>query len=146
MSSVPTVQFVKTFDHAVVPSKGTPDSVGYDLTAINFVRKLNSNTYLYDTGIQVKPPKGYYVEILPRSSMSKTGHVLTNSTGIIDPDYRGNLMIALTKVNSHCEDLRLPFTRCQMILRRYVDFHLEEVPVLDLDTVRGTGGFGSTDK
>ena len=137
------VEFVKTMSHAVIPSKGTPLSVGYDLTAINFVRKLTSNTYLYDTGIQVKPPDGYYLEIVPRSSISKTGYTIANNIGVIDPDYRGNLMIALTKTDMECDDLILPFTKCQLILRKNHEFSLSEVSVLD-STVRGSGGFGST--
>lgn len=143
MSSL-QVDFVKTCEHAVTPSKGTEYSVGYDLTAIDFVRNMTPNTYLYDTGIQVKPPPGYYIDIVPRSSLSKTGFVLANSVGIIDPDYRGNLMIALTKVDSNCDDIELPFTKCQLILRKHSDFTLRRVNVLD-DTSRGSGGFGSTD-
>jgi dUTP pyrophosphatase len=125
--------------------RGTSDSVGFDLTAISVVKKLTEKTTLYDTGLVVKPPAGYYTEILPRSSLSKTGYVLANSVGIIDPDYRGTLMIALTKVDDSMPDLELPFMKCQLVLRKCSYFNMIEAEELD-DTTRGAGGFGSTDK
>ena len=136
---------VCTNENAVFPTKGTPDSIGYDLTAISVYKTVNPQTILFDTGLQVKPPEGYYTEILPRSSLTKSGYVLANSVGVIDPDYRGNLLIALTKVVEAAPNLTLPFKLCQLVLRKVEDFELKQVQVLD-DTVRGDGGFGSTDK
>ena len=54
---------------------------------------------MYDSYISVQPPEGYYFEIVPRSSISKLGYILTNSIGIIDPSYRGTLKVVLTKIN-----------------------------------------------
>ena len=139
------VLFVKDNPHAVVPTKGTPYAVGYDLTAISVYKKLSEKTTLYDTGIKVQPPEGYYTEILPRSSMTKTGYCLSNSVGTIDSDYRGTLLIALTRIDEGFPELTLPFTKCQLVLRRHEDYILREVDTLS-DTVRGYGGFGSTDK
>jgi len=141
----PTVNFIRKSPSAVFPMRGTSDSVGFDLTAISVVKKLTEKTTLYDTGLVVKPPAGYYTEILPRSSLSKTGYVLANSVGIIDPDYRGTLMIALTKVDDSMPDLELPFMKCQLVLRKCSYFNMIEAEELD-DTTRGAGGFGSTDK
>ena len=145
------VFFKKTDDRAVTPFKNF-ESVGYDLTAISLHSKFSDNTYLFDTGIQVKPADGYYVEILPRSSLSKTGYMLANSVGVIDPDYRGNLMIALRKVDLTAPDLELPFTRCQLVLRKFENFNMVDVtervnenPDFFYGTERGAGGFGSTD-
>ena len=56
---------------------------------------------MYDTGIQVKPQYGYYFEIVPRSSLSKSGYILANSIGIIDPSYSGNLYIVLIKIDDN---------------------------------------------
>jgi dUTP pyrophosphatase len=139
------VSFVVVDEKAVVPTKGTTCSVGYDLTAISVYKRLSERITLYDTGIQVCPPAGYYTEILPRSSLTKTGYILSNSVGVIDSDYRGNLLIALTKVDESMPDLEVPFTRCQLVLRRQEDFEMVRVDGLD-DTIRGSGGFGSTDK
>ncbi len=139
------VRFTRIDPKADVPIKGTPYSIGYDLTAISIYKKLSENTTLYDTGIRVEPPCGYYTEILPRSSLSKTGYMLSNSVGVIDPDYTGNLLIALTKVDLSCPDIQLPFTRCQLILRKAEYFNMVETN-LNSQTERGDGGFGSTDK
>ena len=139
------VLFVKDNPQAVVPTKGTPYAVGYDLTAISVYKKLSEKTTLYDTGIKVQPPQGYYTEILPRSSMTKTGYCLSNSVGTIDSDYRGTLLIALTRIDEGFPELTLPFTKCQLVLRRHEDYNLRQVDCLS-DTVRGDGGFGSTDK
>jgi dUTP pyrophosphatase len=141
----PTVLLVKDDERAVFPTKGTALSVGYDLTAFSVAKQISAKTALYDTGLIVQPPPGYYTEILPRSSLSKTGYMLSNSVGIIDPDYRGRLLIALTKVDESAPDLELPFTKCQLILRRAEFYNVRETSSLD-DTERGTGGFGSTDK
>lgn len=141
----PCVLFVRDDPNAIIPTKGTAFSIGYDLTAISVAKKLSSRTVLYDTGIKVQPPHGYYTEILPRSSLSKTGYILSNSVGTIDPDYTGRLLIALTKVDDSCPDLELPFTRCQLVLRKAEFYNMREVKELD-ETVRGDGGFGSTDK
>jgi len=138
------ILFVKDDPNAVVPIKGTTDSVGYDLTAISVYKQLSKNTALYDTGIKVQPPKGYYTEIVPRSSLTKTGYCLSNSIGIIDSDYTGRLLIALTRIDDSFPELTLPFTRCQLILRKHEDCNLRQVQDLN-NTVRGEGGFGSTD-
>ncbi len=139
-----TVQFKKTREDAVIPTRAHPSDVGYDLTVIEYIKQLHFYTYLYDTGIAVKPPKGYYFEIVPRSSISKTGFFLANNTGVIDPSYTGSCKIALAANDCFLKRLQPPFKVCQLILRPalYPDF--EEVESLD-DTERGEGGFGSSD-
>ena len=103
---------------------------------------------MYDTGIIVCPDFGYYTKIIPRSSIIKTGYILTNSIGIIDGSYRGHLMICLTKIDDSLPDLKLPLKCCQLVLDRSLHYTTEEVLNLDElgSTDRGTGGFGSTNK
>ena len=102
---------------------------------------------MYDTNISVRPPNGYYFEIVPRSSLSKTGYILTNSIGIIDPTYRGTLKVVITKICPEAHEFELPNKRFQLIPRKY-DLNnkliIKEVDILD-ETERGDGGFGSTD-
>jgi deoxyuridine 5'-triphosphate nucleotidohydrolase len=141
----PVVKFVKTHPDAVTPTRAHPSDVGYDLTAISVFKTLSPCTTLYETGIIVIPPEGYYVEIVPRSSISKTGYVLSNSVGIIDPSYTGSLKIALTKVDAYFENLPLPFCRAQLVLRKREGFLMNEVTEVET-TERGDGGFGSTDR
>ena len=100
---------------------------------------------MYDTGICVQPENGYYTEIIARSSIVKTGHVLSNSVGIIDPTYRGSLRICLTKVDSSVPDIQVPFKLTQLIVRPIISARMIEVNKLS-DTERGDGGFGSSDK
>ena len=114
------IKFKKTLIDAVVPSAATKGDVGYDLTAIELVKKMGKNTYMYDTGICVEPPVGFYTEIVPRSSIVKTGYVLSNSVGIIDPHYSGSLKVCFTKVDESMPDLEVPFTKCQLLLKSMV--------------------------
>lgn len=141
----PSVTFIRDNPSAVLPTKGTHLSIGYDLTCISVVKKLGQKTTLYDTGLKILPPCGYYTEILPRSSLSKTGYMLTNSVGIIDPDYTGTLLISLTKIDDSLPDLEVPFVKCQLVLRKAEFYKLEEKTEIP-ETHRGNGSFGSTDK
>ena len=141
--NLPKINVVKVDDNAVIPSKKNWSDVGYDLSIINKIEDYNSKTALYDTGIKIQVDFGYYVEIVPRSSLSKSGYILANSVGIIDNSYRGNLMVALTKVCDDAKEIEYPFRCCQMIVRKYVNTYLEEVGNVD-NTKRNEGGFGST--
>ena len=107
---------------------------------------------MYDSGISVVAPIGHYIEIVPRSSLSKLGHMMANSIGIIDPDYRGTLKVVLTQVDDSAEPISLPFTKFQLILRTAVETDVQVHTLTDnqhrqysTSTVRGDGGFGSTD-
>ncbi len=143
--SLPEVKFIRDDPDAIVPTKGTPFSIGYDLTAIRFDKQVTSKTVRFDTGLKVQPPPGYYTEIIPRSSLCKTGYMLSNSVGLIDEDYRGTLLIALTKVDETMPDLQVPFVYCQLVLRKAEHYSVKEVDELS-ETERGYGGFGSTNK
>jgi len=141
----PTLKIFKTTQEAIIPSKAFEEDAGYDLTIISKIKDFNSKTSLYDTGIKIEIEDGYYTEIVPRSSLSKSGYMLANSIGIIDNNYRGNLMIALTKICDESPDFELPFKCCQLIIRKQVSANLIEVTTDDLsNTTRNDGGFGST--
>lgn len=141
--NINTVKIFKALPNAVMPSKEKYSDVGYDLTIVKKVKEWNSKTTLYDTGIKVSLPIGYYAEVVPRSSLSKSGYMLANSVGIIDPNYTGNLLIALTKVDD-VPDIMLPFRCCQLIPRRQVIMDIVKVDVDFDETTRGDNGFGST--
>lgn len=128
---------------AVFPQKAHFSDAGYDLTIIRKVKQLGTNTNLYDTGIAVELPFGFYAEIYPRSSLSKTGFMLSNSVGIIDRSYRGNLFIALTKIDPNAADITFPF-RCAQLIFRKQEFIPLENGSSGIETGRATGGFGSS--
>ncbi len=137
----------KTDINAIIPSKTNITDVGYDLTIIKEVKKLNENTILYDTGLKINIDYGYYTEIVPRSSLSKSGYILTNSIGIIEKTYLGNLYIALTKIEKNADELKLPYRCCQLIIRPQIHINMIEVYEDFIEkTQRNEGGFGSTNK
>ena len=141
------LRFKKCDPNAVIPTKAYPSDTGYDLTLIRVSKDMSipgfeQKIIMYDTGIAVCPPDGYYTEVVPRSSLSKTGYMLANSVGIIDASYRGSIKVVVTGDNS-LDDLSLPFKGFQLVLRKLEEVEVVEVDDLD-DTVRGDGGFGST--
>ena len=140
------IKFKKCDKKAVIPTLANKYEVGFDLTIISKIKDINSTTSMYDTGISVQPPEGFYFEIVPRSSLSKTGYILSNSIGIIDPTYRGSIKIVITKICNNAPEFEIPNKKFQLIPRIYLSNELKVKEVLDLDdTYRGDGGFGSTD-
>lgn len=148
----PLLKIIKVDNDAIVPTKNNYSDAGLDLTIIKESKRLNSDTILYDTGIKLEIPNGYYVEIVPRSSISKSGYMLANNIGIIDQGYTGNLYVALRKINKDCEDLVLPYKCCQIIMKKQIypkiviEDETNNANIKINNTARGEGGFGSTDK
>lgn len=139
----------KTEMNAIIPTKSSYSDVGYDVSIIKKYKDLKENTTLYDTGLKFNVPFGYYYLLYPRSSLSKSGYILTNSVGVIEKNYSGNLLISLTKVSSNAIDIEFPFKCCQIVF--YPQVFINIIPVIESsdnkleDTKRGDGGFGSTD-
>lgn len=145
VNNKPTIKVLKTNENAVIPSKAFEEDAGYDLTIISKIKDFNSRTSLYDTGIKIEVDEGYYTEIVARSSISKFGYMLANNIGIIDNHYRGNLMVALTKITDDAPEIVLPFKCCQLIIRKQIESNLYEIFDNKLTlTERNEGGFGST--
>ena len=141
--TLPKCYIIKDDINAITPTKAHWSDVGFDLSIIKKVKDLNSRTILYDTGIKIELDFGYYAEIVPRSSISKTGYILANNVGIIDNSYRGNLMIALTKIADDAIEIEYPFKCCQLIIKKQVIVGIEEVGNIT-NTMRQEGGFGSS--
>jgi deoxyuridine 5'-triphosphate nucleotidohydrolase len=138
--------WAKTRKDAISPSKERASDSGYDLVLLEKIKTVGKVDF-YDTGIKVKPNFGYYFNLVPRSSISKTGYMLANSIGIIDRTYLGNIMVALIKIDENAPDLQLPQRLVQIIPTQIVHFQMEEVESFDVNaTDRGEGGFGSTNK
>jgi deoxyuridine 5'-triphosphate nucleotidohydrolase len=142
---VPGIGFRLADPLAVMPSKRIID-VGYDLTVVSVAKQLTPLTTMFETFVSVDIPLGYYVEVVPRSSLSKTGYMLANGTGIIDPGYTGTLKVALIKVDPSTPALELPARVCQIILKQYVvSDAYDSTGTRRITSERGAGGFGSTD-
>lgn len=144
--NAPTLKVWKVADDAVTPCKARESDVGLDLTIISVHKTMRENVIMYDTGIKLGIPTGYYVEVVPRSSLSKTGWMLANSVGIIDASYTGNIYVALIRADPDAEMLPLPFKGFQLILRKQNFVYVQEQDSIEslVHTARGTGGFGST--
>ena len=129
-----------------VPSRGHQTDAGIDLTAMA-VEQKNHGVFLFDSGISIQISDGYYVEVVPRSSIIKTDFQMANSFGVIDPDYRGRIFIPFRYIG--IGDGMLPAESllkqriAQMLVRKLETCSIEVVDSLE-DTKRGTGGFGST--
>lgn len=145
--SADCVTYAKLSDNAVFPSKAHETDAGFDVTVINRKSNLSSDLHfspvLYGTGLHIQPPEGYYFELVPRSSLQKLGYIFANSVGIIDNSYRGEIMVALVKFDESKPDIELPARVAQLIPRKMVNMKIQSVESLN-ETVRGTGGFGST--
>ncbi len=135
----------KSDSNAIIPFKSKESDVGYDLTIIKEYKTLTPSTKLYDTGIKLEVDYGYYIEIVPRSSISKSGYILSNSIGIIEKSYTGTLLVSLTKIDKEMPDIKLPFKCCQILFKPQVSMSLIEVNAIT-ETVRNSGGFGSSDE
>jgi dUTP pyrophosphatase len=143
--SVPKIGFRLEHASAVMPTKRIID-VGYDLTIVKALHQTTPLTTLYETYVSLDIPFGFYVELVPRSSISKIGYVLTNSVGIIDPGYTATVKVPLMKVDPDAEELTLPLRIAQLIIKPNVVSEAFDATEHDrIENDRGSGGFGSTD-
>lgn len=144
VSTKASFRYIKADSEAKAPKKTRISDSGYDLALIKKI-KTNGAVEFYDTGIIVQPPFGYYFDLVPRSSISKSGYILANSVGVIDRTYQGTIIVPLIKLDITKPDLELPCTLVQIIPRKIE--HLKVIEIVEeelLDSERKTGGFGST--
>lgn len=141
-----TLKFKKTDPRAVVPTRSTPGAAGYDMCACLEVPVTiyPGETVMIPTGISMEIPLGVAGLIFPRSGMaSKRGLAPANKVAVIDPDYRGEIFIALLNHGKVHQVIQPGDRIAQMLFVPYFAPELEEVEVLS-ETKRGDGGFGST--
>lgn len=140
------VNIKKLNEKAVLPTYGSEYAAGADLYACNEEKIVIKphETVLIKTGIVLEIPEGYAGLIYARSGIAtKRGLAPANKVGVIDADYRGEVMVALhnhSEVDGEIE----PFERiAQLVVTPFLKVDFEETDELS-DTVRGAGGFGST--
>ena len=145
------VRIKKLEEGAIVPSYSKPGDAGLDLTAIE-ISKDNVGNITYHTGLAIEIPEGYVGLLFPRSSVSKKQLFLTNSVGVIDSGYRGEIMAKFKPVVGSYETILELFKSneyevndrvVQLIILPYPQIEFEEVEELS-SSERGHGGFGST--
>lgn len=143
---VEKVNIKKLDERAVIPTYGTEYSAGADLYAIldgDLTIKPNQTEFI-KTGLAMEIPYGYVGLIYARSGLAcKKGLAPANKVGVIDTDYRGEIMVAL---HNH-SDKEITITNkeriAQLVIAPYLKADFNQVESLE-DTVRGAGGFGST--
>ena len=136
----------KLSDKAVMPTYGSEFSAGADLYACleEAITIQAGETYMVPTGLAMEIPEGYVGLVYARSGISiKRGLAPANKVGVIDSDYRGEIMVALH--NHSAQDQTIAdFERiAQIVIAPYITANFIETDELD-ETVRGEGGFGST--
>ena len=140
---------IKKLDPAVeIPKYKTSGASGMDLMAfINEPIKLAPNkSCLVPTGLSVAFSKEYEIQIRPRSGLAaKSSISVLNTPGTIDSDYRGELKIILFNHGNKDFIVNNNDRVAQMVLTPVIKMELEEVDQLP-ETIRGSGGFGSTGK
>lgn len=142
------VSVKKIRDTAFLPTRGSKHAAGYDLYAdISGQWKIMPHeTRLIPTGLAVALPEGYFGGIFARSGLaSKEGLRPANCTGVIDADYRGEIMVSLHNDSERIRTIE-PFQRiAQLVVLPYLEIQFCEDKELT-ETERGSDGFGSTGK
>ena len=140
------VKIKKINPNATIPTYGSPYAAGADLYACIENEEIikSGETKLIKTGFSLELPVGYAAFIYARSGLAtKRGLAPANKVGVVDCDYRGEVMVALHN-NSSTDQAVSPQERiAQMVIAPYITAEFEEADELS-DTVRGAGGFGST--
>ena len=137
---------IKRLDsNAKIPTYANPGDAGMDIYATSM--KFTEDYIEYGTGLSFEVPEGYVMLIFPRSSISNKDLVLTNSVGVLDSGYRGELRFRFKKLKEPGKlkmDLYNPGDKIgQVMIIPYPTIEFEEVESLS-DSVRGVGGFGSS--
>lgn len=144
----------KLHPDAIIPSFAKPGDAGLDLTAVEFDTDDNGNA-VYKIGLAFEIPQGYVGLLFPRSSNASKDLILSNSVGVIDSGYRGEVMVKFKFVkpfgNNRALEGDFPVIYkvgervAQLILMKLPNITIVETTVLS-ETERGTGGYGSTGK
>ena len=139
------VKIKKLNENATIPTYGSPYSAGADLySAMDEVEIAPHTTVLIKTGLVLELPVGFAGLIYARSGLAtKRGLAPANKVGVIDCDYRGEVMVALHNHSETEQTVSKGERIAQLVITPYVVADFEEADELT-ETVRGEGGFGST--
>lgn len=139
---IPFFRVKKLSENAVVPSRASPLSAGYDLSSAAESKVPARGKALVPTDLSIAVPQGTYARIAPRSGLAWKYSVDVGA-GVIDADYRGPVGIVLFNHSEVDFEIKVGDRIAQLIVQKIVTPEVEEVDDLDA-TVRGSGGFGST--
>lgn len=140
------VKFKKLEDNAIVPTYGTAFAAGADLYALpgDTITVNAGETVMVHTGIAMQIPSGYAGFVFARSGIAtKRGLAPANKVGVIDSDYRGEIMVSIYNHSDKAQEIAGGERVAQLVIMPYITAEFIESEVLD-DTERAAGGFGST--
>ena len=140
------IRIKKLNENAILPTYGSAYAAGADLYALpeTDVTIQPSQTVLIHTGVALELPIGYAGLIYARSGLaSKKGLAPANKVGVVDCDYRGEVMVALHNHGTQAQTVSGAERIAQLVITPYITASFIEADELS-DTARGVGGFGST--
>ena len=143
---MPVIAVKKLDERAVLPTYGSAYAAGADLYAVldGDVTLKPGETKLIKTGLAMEIPEGYAGLIYARSGLaSKRGLAPANKVGVVDADYRGEVMVALHNHSTIAQTIGHGERIAQLVVAPFLKAEYTEAEELT-DTVRGVGGFGST--
>jgi dUTP pyrophosphatase len=145
IESIVKVSIKKLSPDAVIPTYSKDGDAGMDLTAVS--KEITDDYISYKTGLSFEIPKGYVGLLFPRSSNSKKDLLLTNSVGVIDSGYRGEVELRFKPIfNNKSENIStydVGDRVGQIMILPYPKIQFVETDKLS-ESERGDGGFGST--
>lgn len=143
-----SIRVKRLVQEAVLPKKAHASDAGFDLVAVSC--KVENGMYVYGTGLAFEIPEGYVGLIFPRSSIAKKDLILSNSVGVIDSGYRGEVTAKFHQARRMFEmsSDEFPAYRIgdrigQLVIVKLPEFDMVEADELS-ESDRGTGGYGST--
>ena len=131
-----------------LPFYATKGSAGVDVYSNEELELEPLSTTIVKTGLFVKIPEGYEIQVRPRSGLSAKSKLrIANSPGTIDSDYLGEIGIIMDNISNTYHHLIKKGERiAQLVLKKVEQIEWEEVEEFSETTERNTGGFGSTGK
>lgn len=143
------VNFKRLNKNAHAPTYGSEFAAGADLYALTDGEAISlapGATVMVHTGIAVEIPEGYAGFVYARSGIaSKRGLAPANKVGVVDSDYRGEIMVSLHNHSASVQEIADGERIAQLVIAPFLAVDFTECDELS-DTVRGEGGFGSTGK
>ena len=136
------LQVKRLIQDAIVPTRGSGGAVGYDLYSVEDCSIPHGGRLLVGTGIAIVMPMKVYGRVAPRSGLT-VKHGIHVGAGVIDPDYTGEIKVALFNLGDVPFEIKKGDRIAQLVLERCETPGVREIDTLD-ETGRGAGGFGST--
>ena len=141
-----TVKVKKLNEKAIIPTYGSSFAAGADLYACceGEISINPGETVLIKTGIAMEIPENFVGLVYARSGIAtKRGLAPANKVGVIDADYRGEIMVSLHNHSNSVQSISEGERIAQLVIAPYLTANFVEAETLD-ETARGAGGFGST--